>query len=220
MQKFKNLSLYAAILTLPLFTGLAHGFNFDFDDFDFGDDDDDRYPGWIEAPGQPTPRYGYYPQMKSIDRSRMVYYRQRQMQNLASAMTRLRDQISGRDDFDRAHTIKLAEYIASQSGDSLLRNYHPGSVMDDDSRTTRALWGNEELFKSSAAKTRDAAKALAAELAREPTKEQGAVYLRTDRRGRGADAETAAVSADLRNKFDELSNSCNSCHRSFRSQYR
>jgi len=219
MRKFKHLSLIAVILSLPLYTGLAYGFNFDFDDFDFGDDDDDRYPGWIEAPGQPAPKYGWYPQMRSFDRSRMVYYRQRQMKQLASAMTRLRSQISGRDEFDRAHAIQLAEYIENQSGDALLRNYHPGSVMDDESRTTRSLWGNEELFKNSAVKMQDAAKALAEELAKEPSKEQGAVYLRAKRQGRDADTETAAVSPDLKNKYDALSNSCNDCHRKFRSQY-
>ena len=220
MRKFKNLSLFAATLSFALFTGLAHGFNFDFDDFDFGDDDDDRYPGWIEAPGQPAPKYGWYPQMRSFDRSRMVYYRQRQMQQLAAAMTRLQKQIAGRDEFDRKHAIQLANYIEGESGDELLRNYHPGSVMDDQSRTTRALWGNEDMFKAAAVKTQEAAKALAAELAKEPTKEEGAVFLRAKRAGPDEGAETAAVSPQLKNKFDALSNACNSCHRSFRSQYR
>ena len=92
--------------------------------------------------------------------------------------------------------------------------------MDDDSRTTRSLWGNEEMFKASAVKMQQAAKALAAELAKKPSKEEGAVYLRAERQGLDDSTATAAVSPQLKNTFDALSNTCNECHRNFRSQYR
>jgi cytochrome c556 len=134
-------------------------------------------------------------------------------------MDQLSDLLSGRYGFDREKAIKLARRIEQTAGYALTRNFHPGAVIDSQSRTTRALWGNEEMFRQNAMILQTAAKALAEELSKEPTREQGAVYMRAQRKPGKHSASTISVSPLIWKKYSELSNTCYSCHRSYRSPF-
>jgi cytochrome c556 len=213
MRLLKLPAVSATVISLAVISGMAQAFSFDFDD-------DDHPPTWVETYGQPAPRYYYYPQMDSFDRSRMIDHRQNRMQRRATTMNQLSDLLSGRYGFDREKAISLARGIEQTAGYALTRNFHPGAVIDSYSRTTRALWGNEEMFKQNAMNLQAAAKALAEELAKEPTQEEGAVYMRAQRKpGENLADSTVPVSPKVWEKYSEVSNSCYSCHRSFRSPF-
>ena len=161
MRFYKLLSISFPVISLLLYSGVSQAFTFDFGD--------DHPPTWVETYGQPAPRYYYHPQINSFDRSRMIDHRQNRMQRRATTMNQLSDLLSGRYGFDREKAIGLARGIEQSAGYALSRNFHPGAVIDSDSRTTRALWGNEEMFRQNAMSLQAAAKALAEELAKEPT---------------------------------------------------
>ena len=212
MRLLKLLAVSFPVISLALYSGASQAFSFDFGD--------DHPPTWIETYGQPAPRYFYHPQINSFDRGKMIDRRQNRMQRRATTMNQLSDLLSGRYGFDREQAIRLARGIEQSAGDALSRNFHPGAVIDDYSRTTRSLWGNEEMFRQYAVSLQTAAKELAEELAKEPTQEEGAVYMRTQRK-RGEDtASSAAVSPKVWEKFSAVSSTCNTCHRSFRSPFR
>jgi len=211
MKLLKLLSISASVMALTLSSSMVKGFSFDFDD-------DDGPPSWVESYWQPAPRYYYYPQMNSFDRSRVVEGRQRHMQRRASTMSQLSNLLSGRYGFDRAEAVRLARNIEKSAGWALTRNFHPGTVIDSDSRTTRSLWGNEEMFRANAETLQSAARALAEELEKTPTEEEGAVYLRT-RSKPGDGVTTAAVSSQVWQKYSDVSNTCHVCHRNFRSPF-
>jgi len=211
MRPYKLLTVYFAVILLALYSGVSQAFTFDFGD--------DHPPTWLETYGQPAPRYYYYPQINSYDRSRMVDNRQNRMQRRATTMNQLSDLLSGRYGFDREKAIKLARGIEKTAGYVLTRNFHPGAVIDSYSRTTRAFWGNEEMFRQYAMNLQAAAKALTEELAKEPTREEGAVYVRAQRKPGKDTAKTISVSPKVWQKYSELSNTCYSCHRSFRSPF-
>ena len=212
MRLFKLLTISFPVISLFLYSGASQAFSFDFGD--------DHPPTWIETYGQPAPRYYYHPQINSFDRSRMIENRQNRMQRRATTMNQLSDLLSGRYGFDREKAIRLARGIEQSAGHALSRNFHPGAVIDDYSRTTRSLWGNEEMFRQNATSLQTAAKELAEELAKEPTREEGAVYMRAQRK-RGEDtASSIAVSPKIWEKVSAVANTCNSCHRSFRSPFR
>lgn len=196
--------------------GIAHAFS-----FDFGDDDDDypywRYWGPAYNPWMAPPPYAYYPRLRSFDRSTMVRNRQRSMDAHGTTMRRLHGILYGSSGFDRAQAIKLARKIEMTSGLVLTGNFHPGSVAAYRSNTTPALWGNEQAFRANAQALQATANALAKELEKQPSAEQGAVYLST-RRSR-FDREkpgSVAVSPGIWEKYNALSNICVSCHRGFR----
>jgi cytochrome c556 len=149
----------------------------------------------------------------------MIDHRQNRMQRRATTMNQLSDLLSGRYGFDREKAIRLARGIEQSAGHALSRNFHPGAVIDDYSRTTRSLWGNEEMFRQSATSLQSAAKALAEELAKKPTQEEGAVYLRAQRKPGEDTADTVAVSPKVWEKYNAVSSTCNACHRSFRSPF-
>jgi cytochrome c556 len=211
MKLLKLLSLSASVMALTLSSSMVHGFSFDFDN-------DDGPPSWVESYWQPAPRY-YYPQMDSFDRSRVVEGRQRHMQRRASTMSQLSNLLSGRYGFDRAQAVQLARNIERSAGWALTRNFHPGAVIDTDSRTTRSLWGNEQMFRANAETLQSAARALAEELEKTPTAEQGAVYLRTRSKPGDDEVTTAAVSSQVWQKYSDVSNTCHACHRNFRSPF-
>jgi len=211
MRLFKLLTVSLPVISLILYSGAAQAFSFDFGD--------DHPPTWIETYGQPAPRYYYYPQINSFDRSRMIDHRQNRMQRRATTMNQLSDLLSGRYGFDREKAIKLARGIEQTAGYSLTRNYHPGAVIDDYSRTTRALWGNEEVFRQSAMSLQAAARALAEELAKEPSQQEAAVYILAQRKPGEDTASTIPVSPKIWEKYNAVSNTCNACHRSFRSPF-
>ena len=210
MQQLK-ITLLALVVTLFSGIGSVQAFS-----FDFGDDDDFYYNPYWRPYFRPWVPYYYPPQINTFDRSRMVQRRQELMQENVDAMTRLRELLYGKYDFDRAEAIKLARKIELTSGNALTENFHPGAVRDFDSRTTPAFWGNEQNFKANAEALKAAAGALANELGKQPKAEEGAVFLPKRGAGYGENQEKAAVSPDVWQKFNELSNTCESCHRSFR----
>lgn len=211
MRLFKLLTVSFPVISLVLYSGVSQAFTFDFGD--------DHPPTWVETYGQPAPRYYYYPQINSFDRSRMIDHRQNRMQRRATTMNQLSDLLSGRYGFDREKAIKLARGIEQTAGYALSRNYHPGAVIDSYSRTTRALWGNEEMFRQNAMSLQAAAKALAEELAKEPTQEEGAVYMRAQRKSGEDTASSTPVSPKVWGKYSAVSNTCKSCHHSYRSPF-
>ena len=210
MKLLKLLPLSTFMMALTMSSGTVQGFSFDFDN-------DDGPPSWVESYWQPAPRY-YYPQMNSFDRSRVVEGRQRHMQRRASTMSQLSNLLSGRYGFDRAQAVRLARNIERSAGWALTRNFHPGAVIDSDSRTTRSLWGNEQMFRSNAETLQSAARALAEELEKTPNEEEGAVYLRT-RSKPGDGVTTEAFSSQVWQKYSDVSNPCHSCHHNFRSPF-
>jgi len=198
--------------------GTAHGFT-----FNFGDDDDYPYwgyPNWgsIYNPGYAPPANYYYRRPSSYDRSNMVRKRQRMMDTHDETMDQLSELLYGRYGFDRAQAIKLTRKIEAASSYALTDNFHPSTVTTSRSRTTPFLWGNEQTFKANAHALQSAARALAKELEKQPTAEEGAIYL--PKRSRSFDRlkepETVPVSAGIWEKFNTVSNVCSSCHRSFR----
>jgi cytochrome c556 len=212
MKLFKLLTVSFPVISLALYSGVSQAFSFDFGD-------DDHPPTWLETYGQPAPRYYYVPQIDSYDRHQMIYKRQDYMRHDATTMDQLSDLLSGRYGFDREKAIKLARRIEKAAGNALARNFHPGAVIDSQSRTTRAFWGNEEMFRQYAMNLQAAAKALAEELAKQPTRQEGAVYVRAQRKPGKHTASTVAVSPKIWKKYSEVSNTCYSCHRSFRSPF-
>lgn len=194
--------------------------------FDFGDDDYYHHPyaghaysPWYAPPPnyyRPPPVY-FHPQLPSYDSSSMVRKRQRVMSDHDDAMNRLYEMLYGRYGFDRAEAIKLANKINVTSGSALTGNFHPGAVADYRSRTTPAFWGNEQTFTANAQALQAAAKDLATELSKQPTAEEGAVFL--PKRGASFDDDStqgAPVSARVWEKFNTLSNTCENCHNRFR----
>ena len=211
MQYFKNTLL---IFLISFFMGITSAQAFSFN---FGDDDDYPYWGHAYSPWIAQPGY-YYPRLPSYDRSIMVRNRQQMMSTHDDAMDELNELLYGRYGFDRAVAIKLARKIEISSGYALTSNFHPGAVRGFSSRTTPALWGNEQTFKANALALQVAASDLASEFEKQPkADEEGAVQL--PKRSIGFDrdaAETVTVSAGIWKKFNTLSNVCASCHSGFR----
>ena len=201
---------------LILTAGSAQAFS-----FDFGDDDDDywRYMYWggYNRPWiAPNGSY-FYPRLPYFERNAMVDRRQGKMVRRYNAMQELGSMLYGRDGFDRADAIKLARRIEATSGQYLTRDFHPGSIATHRSRTMLSLWGNQPAFSANAQAMQLAAKALAEEFEKQPTAEEGAVMLpqRVGRYGQPSE-EKVAVSPAIWEKFNALSNTCDSCHRGFR----
>ena len=184
--------------------------------FNIGDDDDYPYWGYPYSPWVTPPAY-YFPRIPSYDRSTMVQNRQRNMDTHDESMNELSELLYGRYGFDRAVAIKLARKVELTSGSALTGNFHPDAVATFGSRTTPALWGNEQTFKANAQALQAAARDLAKELEKQPTAEEGAIYLPRRSISFDRDApETVPVSAGIWEKFNALSNVCASCHSGFR----
>lgn len=210
MRHFINTLL---IFLVFFFMGISSAQAFSFD---FGDDDNYPYWGRPYSPWVAPPAY-YFPRLPSYDRSSMVQKRQRVMSDHDKSMHELKEMLYGKYGFDRAVAIKLARNIELTSGSALTGNFHPGAVSAFRSRTTSALWGNEQTFKANALALQAAARDLATELAKQPTAEEGAVHL--PRRSIAFDQdkpETVPVSAGIWEKYNNLSTICESCHSGFR----
>ena len=206
--KFTLLTLLAS-----LFIGIspAHSFS-----FDWGDGDDYFHPYWGSPYFRTWNPYYFTPQLNYFDRSAMVRERQEVMGNHYDTMTRLADLLYGKYGFDRAEAIQLARKIELTSGAALTNNFHPGAVRSFDSRTTPAFWGNEKTFRANAQALQAAAGDLADELAKTPTEAEGAVFLNRSRGRYGDEEQREALSPAVWEKFNTMSNICESCHRSFR----
>ncbi|MDJ0880853.1 MAG: cytochrome c [Gammaproteobacteria bacterium] len=209
-----TLALLVGLLLFGISSALAFS-------FDFGDDDDDwwRYAYWGN-PNQPwvAPNGMYfYPRLPYFQRHDMVDRRQQHMAYRANAMDELAAMLYGRLGFDRAQAIKLARGIESTSGTVLMDNFHPGAVATYGSRTTLALWQNQDAFRANALALQAAAKALAEEFEKQPSAEEGAVFLpqRTDGYGQPSQ-EKVAVSPRVWEKYNAMTGTCDSCHRGFR----
>ncbi len=212
MRKLKSIFTILALGVVFLATNPAQAFS-----FDFGDDDDDYwYYSYWGGQGRPwiAPNGMYfYPRLPYFERQRLIDRRQYQMGRHYNAMQQLGGMLYGREGFDRTEAIKLARRIEATAGRSLADDFHPGSIASYNSRTTLALWGNRQGFEANAEALKQAARALAEEFQKQPTAEEGGVMLpAADGRGE----EKVAVSPDVWDKFNALSEVCDSCHRGFR----
>ena len=169
------------------------------------------YRPWGWGPGA----YGI-PWLNRYDRSTITHRRQRTMSEHDKAMNELRDMMYTDQGFDRTRAVQIVRKIEATSGESLISNFHPGSIRSMGSHTTLALLGNQETFKAHAKALQAAAADLAEELAKSPTAEEGAIYL-TKGPAYGREApEQVAVSPEIWKKFNALSDTCVNCHHNFR----
>lgn len=216
MQSIKSGSLIL-LTALLSFSGSAQAFS-----FDFGDDDDDwyRYYSYWGNPNQPWVAPNgmlFYPRLPYFERHQMIDQRQSQMGQKYDAMDELGSMLYGRGGFDRATALKLARIIESLAGSRLSQNFHPGSVATDRSRTMLSLWNNRTQFNANADALRLAAKALADEIAKQPANGDESVMLPQAIDNYGTPGkEKIAVSTGVWEKFNALSDVCDSCHRDFR----
>lgn len=208
-----KMTLLASVASLFIGICSAHAFS-----FDFGDDDDYyHYPGgWGGPIYRPVTPYLYPPQLNYFDRSKLVRQRQDRMDRHYDAMTELGELLYGKYGFDRAEAIQLARKIELTSGAALTKNFHPGAIRQSDSRTTPAYWGNEKTFRAYAKALQAAAADLAVELQKQPTAEEGAVFLPKSSMSYGDQEETTPVSPAIWDKYNTLSNACEICHTNFR----
>ena len=158
----------------------------------------------------------HYPRLPYFERNRLLDQRHLRMGRNYHAMDQLGAMLYGDAAFDRTQAIKLARRIEATAGHRLSADFHPGSIATDRSRTLLALWYNRPLFDANAEALRGAAKALAEELEKNPKGQAGAVMLLAKPEDSGQSAKTVAVSAAVWERFNRLSDVCDSCHRGFR----
>lgn len=188
--------------------------------FDFGDDDDDwwRY-GYYGNPNQPWVAPNgmmFYPRLPYFERDRLLEQRQWQMGQKYQAMERLGAMLYGNEVFDRTTAIQLARKIEATSGRRLSDDFHPGSVATHRSRTLLSLWSNRPGFEANAEALRVAAQALAEEFIKQPGEQEGAVMLPAGPAGAASSSGKIALSPGVWEKFNALSEVCDSCHRGFK----
>lgn len=215
MQFLKKLSMISLTTLLLVGTSSVSGFSFNFDD----DDDASQYYNWYGTNRPliaPNGTY-FYPSLPYFERTKLVDRRQQRMEYKGSAVNKLSEMLYGSSDFDRATAIKLARGIESIAGPALVDFFHPGAVVDRRSRTTFSLWGNQEGFKAYAAALQNTAKELAEELQKQPTKEEGGIFLpKPVEPYEPPSEETIPVSAEIWPKFNAMMQVCYACHRGFR----
>ncbi len=208
---------FLIIVTSLLLTSSVQAFSFSMSDH--------HHPRWHGYPYWASPYWagpGYAPwhmppRLSGYDRLRMKHRRQRQMDNHEDAMESLNDMLFGGFGFDREKAIKLARKIQSSSGAALSGNFHRGSIATSGSRAAPSIWGNEESFKANAKVLQETAKALALELGKRPTAEEGAVFLKTGAPYKAPkDRKDEPVSPAVWEKFNDLSDACFACHMRFR----
>lgn len=174
-------------------------------------------PAMTYAP-VPMPYHMYGPpRLNPSDRFLLKHRRQRQMNDHQDAMEKLSAMLFGSSGFDRDKALELTRDIQAASGAALSGNFHKGSIATYGSRAAPAIWQNEQAFKGNAKALQEAAKALALELDKRPTAEEGAIFLRM-----GSpyippkDRKVEPVSPEVWEKFNDLSGSCYACHNKFR----
>ncbi len=206
-----------SLLVLPLLlVGINNALSFSFD---FGDDDDDWwYYSYYGNQPMVSP-YGtyFYPRLPYWQRNEMVDRRKAQMERKRSGMHELGDMLYTQEGFDRTRAIQIARAIEAGAGQTMSQDFHPGAVATYRSRTTLALWGNRQAFEGNSLALQAAAKALADELVKQPTVEQGAVMLRqrSDPYAEPSNKQVA-VSPDVWQRYNEVSAICDHCHSSYR----
>lgn len=217
MRFLKMVSLVSLSTVLMLGVKSASSFSFDFSN------DDNNYSNYYYywyGTNHPlvAPNGAYfYPSLPYFERLRMIERRQERMKYKRDAVDTLGEMLYGSADFDRATAIKLSRGIESIAGTTLVDNFHPGAIASNRSRATVAIWGNQEAFKSYAFALQGAARELAEEFEKQPTKEEGAVSMpKPVERGELPSEETVAVSAGVWNKFNTMVQMCYACHREFR----
>lgn len=162
----------------------------------------------------------------------LTHERQADMRDHQSAMRDVGRMLSGRRPFDRAEATRLAREIEASAGENLWRLFRPGDWREG-SRSTSIIWGNMDTFKSHAEALKAAAGNLADELEKRPSSEDyaegGAVV--PDWRGRyGATPweggphgrwgnRGGAVTRDVYDAYLKLQDTCDGCHRNFRSPW-
>jgi len=176
-------------------------------------------PAWGGPAYYPPPARQYYPRPSVYDRTQMKDNRQKLMSNHDDSMDSLADMLYGKFRFDRDDAIQKAREIETNSGQIILHNFHPGAIATYGSNTAPTFWGNEEAFKSYADVMKAAAVALAEELEKRPTDEEGAIYAGRSRgfvyqKPGGNDVEP--ISPQVFTKFHELASTCQACHGYFR----
>jgi len=175
--------------------------------------------GWSGPAYYPPPPRQYYPRPSMYDRTQMKDNRQKQMSSHDDAMDSLADMLYGKFRFDRDDAIQRAREIETNSGQIMLHNFHPGAIATYGSNAAPTFWGNEDAFKSYADAMKVAATALAIELEKRPTAEEGAIY---PGRSKGFDYrrqdgdQDKAISPEVFTKFHGLASTCQACHGYFR----
>jgi cytochrome c556 len=215
MTPTKSTLIFLVLVVAMLTSGGSLAFS-----FDFGDDDDKwRYYAYQGHPNQPwiAPNGMYfYPRLPYFQRQRMIDQRQDEMASRANSLQQLGAMLYGNEGFDRARAIKMARSIEATSGEVLADKFHPGSVVSYDSNTTLTLWGSPDAFRARALQMQISARALAEELEKQPTAEEGAVFVAKSRGYYGQPADKVAVSPGIWEKFNTLSAECAACHREYR----
>lgn len=216
-MKITNQPMAAAIAgTLLLGAGAVHAFS-----FDIGDDNDYYYPYYGGMPAYaPPPGYYLPPRLPSYDRSVMKMQRQNMMDDHRDALNELSAMLYGGKGFDRTEAVQLARRIEAGSGITLLRNFHPGSLVTSGSRALPSIWSNQEAFKANAEALKGAAGALAEALAKTPSEKDAIMLPRRNAVFDCKDDDKACtqvpVDPSVWAKFNDLSATCEACHAGFR----
>ena len=150
----------------------------------------------------------------------VTYERQNMMRKHAYAMGQLADMLQGRHLLNRDEAVRLARDLEAGFGDSLIKNFPPGTVVAG-SRTAPRTWRYFGAFRNNAEAAKQAAARLAEALEKEPSvqdAQQLPVWGPPRRMGYGGRGHrpVGLVSMEVIQEFDRLNATCNSCHMLFR----
>ena len=150
----------------------------------------------------------------------VTYERQTMMRGHAYTMRELADMLQGRRVLDRGEAARLARELEAGFGDSLIRNYAPGTVVAG-SRTAPWTWRNFGAFRGYAEAAKQASARLAEALDKSSSEQdarQTAAWGPPRHMGYGPWGRRRAdpVSMEVIQEFSRLNATCNSCHMLFR----
>lgn len=150
----------------------------------------------------------------------VTYERQNMMRKHDYNARELADMLEGRRLLDRAEAVRLARELEAGFGDSLIKNFAPGTVVAG-SRTSPRTWSNFHAFRGYAEAARQASARLAEALDKESSGqdvERAAAWGPPRRMGYGpwGYRRTSPVSMEVIQEFSRLNATCYSCHMLFR----
>lgn len=152
----------------------------------------------------------------------VTYERQNMMRTHGYAMDRLADMFERGRVFDRDEAVRLARELEAGFGDSLIKNFAPGTVVAG-SRTSAATWNNFGLFRGYARAAEQSSARLAEALEKNPTGQdvrqtgvRGAPWRMGYGPGPWGRQPGSAISMDVIREYSRLGATCQSCHAFFR----